>query len=95
MPIRKAMQRCVAVMQYVPIHWFSHSHQKQRGRNGPLKSPKSPFCPYVRRDMANSYARNSNGLEDMSIFVVDGLTPQNPKNRFNVVSDKTDSMADT
>lgn len=43
MPIRKAMQRCVAVMQYVPIHWFSHSHQKQRGRNGPLKSPKNNF----------------------------------------------------
>ena len=48
-----------------------------------------------RHNMANSFAWNYNGLENMSIFVVDGLTPQNPKNRFNVVSDKTDSMADT
>ena len=47
MPIQKAMQRCVVVTQFVPIHWFNHSHQKRRekalGRNGPLKSPKNNF----------------------------------------------------
>ena len=41
------MQRCDEVMQFAPIHWFSHSHRKQRvevlGRNGPLKSPKNNF----------------------------------------------------
>ena len=31
-----------------------------------------------RHNMANSYAWNSNGLENMSIFVVDGDTPENP-----------------
>ena len=46
-------------------------------------------------NMANFFAWKKNGLENMSIFVVDGLTPQNPKNRFNVVSAKTDSLADT
>ena len=45
--------------------------------------------------MANFFAWKKNGLENMSIFVVDGLTPQNPKNRFNVVSAKIDSLADT
>ena len=33
-----------------------------------------------RHNMAKSYAWNSNGLENMSIFVVYGDTPQNPKN---------------
>ena len=46
-------------------------------------------------DMAIFFAWKKNGSENMSIFVVDGLTPQNPKNRFNAVSAKTDSLADT
>jgi len=45
--------------------------------------------------MANSYAWNSNGLENMSIFVVYGDTPQNPKNWYNVVWTKTDFLGDT
>ena len=46
-------------------------------------------------NMANSFAWKKTGLENMSIFVVGGLKPKNPSNRFNVVSAKTDSLADT
>ena len=45
--------------------------------------------------MAKSFAWNYNGLENMTIFVVDDRAPKNPKNVYNGVSTKTDSLGDT
>ena len=45
--------------------------------------------------MAKYYAWNYNGLENMTIFVVDDRAPKNPKNSYNGVSTKTDSLGDT
>ena len=48
-----------------------------------------------RHKMAKSFAWNYNGLENMTIFVVDDRAPKNPKNWYNGVSTKTDSLGDT